>query len=181
MRGSDRLSNTQQTQSHYQNLLRKEAIDHQSIKTVHDLRRILLVEKPTLRKNQVSLSRHPTEGKAPSLLRRAVQLESPLRFTMITTRFSPISLTGNGKDLLSRQCAAKGLAPERLTSSGPGPRSPKSGNSSKTYVCSSSKPCLLLDVLQPIEQIVDAINTFRPGIKSTQMHLPRYCSMERNV
>ncbi len=39
------------TVPYYQNLFRKEGIDPRSIKTVHDLRLIPLVEKPTVRKN----------------------------------------------------------------------------------------------------------------------------------
>src|SRR5512146_1320387 len=39
------------TVPYYQNLFRREGIDPRSIKTVHDLRRIPLVEKLTVRKN----------------------------------------------------------------------------------------------------------------------------------
>ena len=179
------------TVPYYQNLFRKEGIDPESIKTVHDLQRIPLVEKATVRKNPRLFISTSREGKG------------SIAFTTSGSTGEPSTIHHDHDSLLAN--IAYGERERAVLSAMFGKRvgireayivRPRSTITKvwdyyrKHTFASSSRPRLLLDVLQPIEQIVDAFNSFRPDIlvgygsylealfrtlkfKGTRVHLPR--------
>jgi phenylacetate-CoA ligase len=179
------------TVPYYQILFRKEGIDPRSIKTVHDLRLIPLVEKPTVRKNPSLFISTSRRGK------------NSIAFTTSGSTGEPSTIHHDHDSLLANVAYGERERPVLSTMCGKrfGLREayivrPRSTINKvweyyrKRTFASSSRPRLLLDVLQPIEQILDAINSFRPDIlvgygsylealfktlkfKGTQMHLPR--------
>lgn len=179
------------TVPYYQNLFRREGIDPQSIKTVHDLRRIPLVEKVTVRKNPRLFISTSRRGK------------NSIAFTTSGSTGEPSTIHHDHESLLAN--IAYGERERSVFSTICGKRfglreayivRPRSTITKvwdyyqKHTFASSSRPRLLLDVLRPIEQVVDAINSFRPDVlvgygsyleaffrtlrfKGIQMHLPR--------
>ncbi|KPK15940.1 MAG: hypothetical protein AMK69_26605 [Nitrospira bacterium SG8_3] len=179
------------TVPYYQNLFRKEGIDPESIKAVHDLQRIPLVEKATVRKNPRLFISTSREGKG------------SIAFTTSGSTGEPSTIHHDHDSLLAN--IAYGERERAVFSAVFGKRvgireayivRPRSTITKvwdyyrKHTFASSSRPRLLLDVLQPIEQIVDAFNSFRPDIlvgygsylealfrtlkfKGTRVHLPR--------
>jgi phenylacetate-CoA ligase len=180
-----------ETVPYYQNLFRKEGIDPQSIKTVHDLRRIPLVEKPTIRRNPSLFISTSRRGKSSIAFTTSGSTGEPSTIQHdYDSLLANIAYGERERSVLSTMCGKRfGLREAYIVR----PRSTIIKvweYYQKHTFASSSRPRLLLDVLQPIEQIVDAINTFRPDIlvgygsylealfrtlrfKGTQMHLPR--------
>lgn len=179
------------TVPYYQNLFRREGIDPQSIKTVHDLRRIPLVEKLTVRKNPRLFISTSRRGKNSVAFTTSGSTGEPC-----TIHHDHDSLLANiaygerERSVFSTVCGKRfGLREAYIVR----PRSTitKVWDYYQTHTFAfSSRPRLLLDVLQPIEQIVDAIISFRPDVlvgygsyleaffrtlrlKGIQMHLPR--------
>ena len=179
------------TVPYYQKLFRKEGIDPETIKTVHDLRRIPLVEKSTVRKTPhlfVSTSRL---GKQSIPFTTSGSTGEPTRiYHDHNSLLVNIAFGERERSVLSAMCGKRvGLREAYIVRSGSTITKVWDFYKKHTFA-SSSRPRLLLDVLQPFEKIVDAINAFRPGIlvgygsylealfrtlkfKGTRMHLPR--------
>lgn len=179
------------TVPYYQNLFQKEGIDPQSIKTVHDLRRLPLVEKATIRKNPNLFISTSRLGENSIAFRTSGSTGEPS-----TIHHDHDSLLANiaygerERSVLSIICG-KRFGPREAYIVRPRSTITKVWEYYRKHTfASSSRPRLLLDVLQPIEQIVDAINAFRPDIlvgygsylealfrtlrcQRIQMHLPR--------
>lgn len=176
---------------YYQHLFRKEGIDPESIKTVQDLHRIPLVEKPTVRKNPNLFISTTKQGQNSLALTTSGSTGEPS-----TIHHDHDSLLANiaygerERSVLSSMCGKRGGLREAYILR---PRSTITkvwDYYQKHTFAFSSRPRLLLDVLQPIEQIVDALNAFRPDIlvgygsylealfrtlkfRETRMHLPQ--------
>jgi phenylacetate-CoA ligase len=153
------------TVPYYQKLFRKEGIDPQSIRTAHDLRRIPLVEKSTVRKNPTLFISTSRQGK------------NSIAFTTSGSTGEPSTIHHDHDSLLANIAFGERERSVLSTMCGTSFRSreayivrPRSTITKvweyyrKHTFASSSRPRLLLDVLQPIEQIVEAINPFRPDI-----------------
>jgi phenylacetate-CoA ligase len=179
------------TVPYYQNLFRNEGIDPQSIKTVHDLRRIPLVEKPTVRKNPNLFISTSRKGK------------HSIAFSTSGSTGEPTTIHHDQDSLLAN--IAYGERERTVLAAMFGKRigireayivRPRSTITKvweyyrKHTFASASRPRLLVDISRPIEQIVDAINSFRPDIlvgygsylealfrtikfRGTRMHRPR--------
>jgi len=180
-----------ETVPYYQDLLRMEGIDPNGIRTAADLRRIPIVEKSTVRKNPALFISTSKLGKDSVAFTTSGSTGEPS-----TIHHDQDSLLANiaygqrERSVLPSLCGSRFGAKEayivrqRSTIT-------KVWDYYRTHtVASTSRPRLLLDVLQPIEQIVDAVNAFQPDIlvgygsyleaffrslKSTgvRMHLPQ--------
>ncbi len=178
------------TVPYYQNLFRQEGIDPQSIKTVHDLRRIPWLEKDTVRKNPnlfVSTSR---QGKNSIAFTTSGSTgESSTIHHDHDSLLANIAYGERERSVLSIM-ADKSFRPKEAYIVRPRSTITKVWDYYRQHTfASTSRPRLLLDVLQPIEQIVDAMNGFRPDmligygsylealfrtlkVKGTRVHLP---------
>ena len=153
------------TVPYYQNLFRKEGTDPDSIKTIHDLPRLPLLKKKALRQN-------------PHLFLSTLKLgRESILFSTSGSTGEPSKIYHDRHSLLAN--IAYGERERSVLSAVCGKRS----GLRKLYIvrqCStiskvwdyyrqftfalSSRPRLLLDVVQPIEQIIDAINSYRPDV-----------------
>lgn len=179
------------TVPYYQNLFRNEGIDPQSIKTVHDLRRIPLVGKPTVRKNPNLFISTSRQGKHSIAFSTSGSTGEPT--TIHHDQDSLLANIAYGERERTVLAALFGKNVGIREAYIVRPRS----TITKVWECyrkhtfaSASRPRLLLDVLQPIDQIVNEINVFRPDIlvgygsylealfrtlkhKDTQMYCPQ--------
>lgn len=179
-----------ETVPYYRDLFRKEGIDPGCIKTVQDLRRLPLLQKKMLRQNPHLFLSTSRLGKESMQFTTSGSTGEPARiyhdrYSMLANiaygerERLPLSLvcgkkSGFKKLYIVRQSSTVGKVWDFYRQN--------------TFI-PSSRPRLLLNVLQPINQIVDAVNSYRPDIiigygsylealfrtlmfQQSQMHLP---------
>jgi phenylacetate-CoA ligase len=182
------------TVPYYRTLFRKEGIDPADIRTAHDLRRIPLLDKETVRRDPHPLVSTSRSGRASVAFTTSGSTGEPS--TICHDRYSLLANIAYGereREVLSVMCGGRSQLREAyIVRSRSTITKVWEFYRSHTMAC-SSRPRLLLDVLKPIEQIVDAINAFRPDVlvgygsyleaffrslKSSgiRMHLPRVLS-----
>lgn len=179
------------TVPYYQHLFQKEGIDPQSIKTVHDLRRLPIVEKATVRNNPGLFVSTSSLGRTSLPFTTSGSTGEP---TVIhhdyNSLLANIAYGERERSVLSAVCG-KRFHPREAYIVRPRSTITKVWDFYRNHTfAASSRPRLLLDILRPIEQNIREINAFRPDIlvgygsylealfrtlksKGTRMHLPR--------
>lgn len=179
-----------ETVPYYRDFFRKESIDPGSIKTARDLHRLPLLEKNALRRNPHRFLSTSKLGKKSMQFSTSGSTGEPTRiYHDLNSLLANIAYGERERSPISALCG-KGSGFKKIYIVRQNSTVSKVWNfyRQNTFI-PSSRPRWLLNVLQPIEQVVNAVNSYLPDViisygsylealfrtlkvRESQMHLP---------